>query len=148
MDTISYEKETCCRCGGTGQYSYNQVDGSRCYGCGGTGQRLTKRGKAAKAFADTLLNIRIDQVQIGQRVTHTCMGRRTTITVKSIEQTESGGAFVNGEWKSLRVTYLRGDTHEIAGGGIMVRAVPTAEQAARIMAYQANLTKSGKPRAR
>lgn len=148
MATISYEKETCCRCGGTGQYSYNQVDGSRCYGCGGTGQRLTKRGKAAKAFADTLLNLRIDQVQIGQRVTDTCMGRRTTITVKSIEQTENGMRLENGEWRALIVTHLRGETHEIAGGGIMVRATPSAEQAEQIMAYQANLTKAGKPRAR
>lgn len=145
--TISYEKETCGRCGGTGQYSFNQVDGSRCYGCSGTGQRLTKRGKAAKAFADTLLNLRIDQVQVGQRVTDTCMGRRTTITVKSIEQTENGKRLEDGEWKPLIVTHLRGETHEIAGGGIMVRAIPSAEQAEQIMAYQANLTKAGKPRA-
>lgn len=30
-------KGTCPRCGGSGHYSYNQMDGTRCYGCGGSG---------------------------------------------------------------------------------------------------------------
>lgn len=32
----------CDRCGGCGQYSFNQVDGTTCYGCGGTGHRYPK----------------------------------------------------------------------------------------------------------
>lgn len=32
----------CSRCGGSGQYSYNQIDGSRCFGCGGCGKNLAK----------------------------------------------------------------------------------------------------------
>lgn len=28
---------TCSRCGGSGHYSYNQMDGTRCYGCMGSG---------------------------------------------------------------------------------------------------------------
>jgi hypothetical protein len=31
---------TCGRCGGSGRYSYNQMDGDRCYGCGGSGKKL------------------------------------------------------------------------------------------------------------
>ena len=30
-------KGKCPRCGGSGHYSYNQMDGTRCYGCGGSG---------------------------------------------------------------------------------------------------------------
>lgn len=30
-------KGTCPRCGGSGHYSYNQMDGTRCYGCQGSG---------------------------------------------------------------------------------------------------------------
>ena len=30
-------KGTCPRCGGSGHYSYNSLDGTRCYGCGGSG---------------------------------------------------------------------------------------------------------------
>lgn len=34
----------CKRCGGSGHYSYNQMDGTRCYGCNGTGkQKMTVR---------------------------------------------------------------------------------------------------------
>lgn len=34
----------CSRCGGSGHYSYNQMDGTMCYGCRGTGkQRITVR---------------------------------------------------------------------------------------------------------
>ncbi|RUX08042.1 MAG: hypothetical protein E5V51_00280 [Mesorhizobium sp.] len=31
---------TCGRCGGCGRYSYNQMDGDKCYGCNGQGKRL------------------------------------------------------------------------------------------------------------
>jgi hypothetical protein len=34
--------DTCSRCGGCGQYSYNQLHGSVCYGCGGKGYALAK----------------------------------------------------------------------------------------------------------
>lgn len=43
-----WESEACGRCGGSGRYSYNSMDGDRCYGCGGTGLVLTKAGAAAR----------------------------------------------------------------------------------------------------
>lgn len=33
-------KGKCPRCGGSGHYSYNQMDGTRCYGCNGTGIKI------------------------------------------------------------------------------------------------------------
>lgn len=33
-------KSKCPRCGGSGHYSYNQMDGTRCYGCGGSGVKV------------------------------------------------------------------------------------------------------------
>lgn len=30
-----FESETCGRCGGSGKYSFNQMDGDRCYGVAG-----------------------------------------------------------------------------------------------------------------
>ncbi|MGK2898576.1 MAG: hypothetical protein ACSLE9_07795 [Burkholderiaceae bacterium] len=38
-----YPRKSCTRCGGIGRYSYNQLDGERCYGCGGTGRQLASR---------------------------------------------------------------------------------------------------------
>lgn len=34
---ISFDTAQCRRCGGTERYSYNRLDGDRCFGCGGTG---------------------------------------------------------------------------------------------------------------
>lgn len=34
--------ETCGRCGGTGRYSYNTMDGDRCFGCSGSKRRLVR----------------------------------------------------------------------------------------------------------
>lgn len=36
---------TCGRCGGSGRYAYNPVDGTRCYGCNGVGYRLPRLTK-------------------------------------------------------------------------------------------------------
>ena len=35
-------KGICPRCGGSGHYSYNQMDGTRCYGCNGSGISIQK----------------------------------------------------------------------------------------------------------
>ena len=35
-------KGVCPRCSGSGHYSYNQMDGTRCYGCGGSGISIQK----------------------------------------------------------------------------------------------------------
>ena len=64
LNTV-FEKEVCGRCGGSGQYSYNQVDGSRCYGGGGKGERLTKRGSAASAFYSKSLTVEADCLKVG-----------------------------------------------------------------------------------
>lgn len=37
------ERGACSRCGGSGQYSFNMMDGSRCYGCNGTGGYYVRR---------------------------------------------------------------------------------------------------------
>ena len=44
-------KGTCKRCSGSGHYSYNQMDGTRCYGCNGTGSAvLTVRAYTEKEY--------------------------------------------------------------------------------------------------
>jgi DnaJ-class molecular chaperone len=39
----------CSRCRGSGQYSYNQINGTTCFGCNGSGKMLPKIGDALKA---------------------------------------------------------------------------------------------------
>lgn len=43
--------EVCGRCGGGGRYSWNAVDGDKCFGCGGSGKRLAKITTATIAEA-------------------------------------------------------------------------------------------------
>ena len=45
------KKVTCTRCGGTGKYSFNLLDGDMCYGCEGKGYTLKTEAqiKAAEA---------------------------------------------------------------------------------------------------
>lgn len=43
------EHRTCTRCGGSGHYSYNQIDGTRCFGCAGSGKMLPTTADALKA---------------------------------------------------------------------------------------------------
>lgn len=62
------EYEACGRCGGTGEYSWNQVDGSRCYGCNGKGSRLTKRGQAAFAYSQALRTMPVECLAVGDSI--------------------------------------------------------------------------------
>lgn len=37
---------TCTRCGGDGRYSWNPMDGDRCFGCLGSGKQVNKKARA------------------------------------------------------------------------------------------------------
>lgn len=71
MSSSIYESTTCSRCGGSGKYSYNQIDGDRCYGCGGTGYKLTKRGAAANQYFRSLISKPASAIQQGDNVLET-----------------------------------------------------------------------------
>lgn len=44
-------KQTCTRCGGSGNYSYNMMEGTRCYGCSGSGFQMIDLAVVAKKQA-------------------------------------------------------------------------------------------------
>lgn len=50
-DTVITSKP-CGRCGGSGKYSFNLMDGDKCYGCGGTG-RVAMAPKGQKKIKPT-----------------------------------------------------------------------------------------------
>ena len=106
---------------------------------------------AAKAFADSILNIRIEDAQVGQTVSYidALNGRRTRITVQSINREVYGKKRVGGELIDCYAITLHGEKYKICcGAGVRVRLTPTDAEAAEITAYQNNLTKTGKPRQR
>jgi hypothetical protein len=145
------ETETCGRCGGSGQYSYNQLHGSVCYGCRGKGTRYTKRGLVAANYLETLRSKRAADVVVGDqfKVDAVCIAggmgssggwcRVTSIT----PSTTGKGICLSGILRGRPYAYHVGlDT--------VLRMAQTAEQKAatlaQAVAFQATLTKSGKPR--
>lgn len=141
MGSAIFETEHCGRCGGTGHYSYNQVDGTVCYGCGGSGKKLTKRGAAAKKFADEMLTVTIAEVG----------SRRAKIRTAFFKATFSGvavraksGVRVRGSEVTMYEPLVNGEPCGASfSGSQIVTLIPTEEEVAEISAYQDSLTKSG-----
>lgn len=141
-----FETEVCHRCGGTGNYSYNQVDGTVCYGCSGTGWQYTKRGFAArKWWKETFSNkVKASEVTIGQRIKSGSM----KFTVTEITDKE-GGYYVDGVLTPMLTFYNK--TREFglsAAPNTEIDLIPSEE--ARIASlqaakeYQATLNTKGK----
>ena len=70
--TITYQTETCGRCGGSGHYSYNSMHGTVCYGCSGRKVRLSKAGAkasaAVKAFIAANFSVPVESLKAGDRI--------------------------------------------------------------------------------
>jgi hypothetical protein len=67
-----FSVEDCTRCHGTGKYSFNQVDGDKCYGCNGSGLKLTRKAaKAWKAYqeaAEAAMVSTCGEAKVGDRI--------------------------------------------------------------------------------
>lgn len=160
---MSFETETCGRCGGSGKYSYCQMHGSTCFGCGGSGIRHTKRGAVAAARYTESLKVQLGSLVVGDvmLIDDYISGRRYFAPIVKIEVSKCSGKSLqqDGTWKEwppmLEVTtehakYGQSGIHALPS--VMVRKGHTAEfkaaRKAEAIAYQATLTKAGKPRAK
>ncbi len=103
--TLHYDMETCGRCGGTGHYSYNQIDGTVCYGCNGTKRRLTRAAKkaqaAVEAFKKERFSIAVEAVRIGDRIVYD----HTARTVVEVER--RAHAFGHGAGSGITLTFSK-----------------------------------------
>jgi hypothetical protein len=149
-NALGFEIKTCSRCGGSGQFSYNQIHGSKCYGCAGCGKQYTGRGKLVKKFWDDLCKIDPATVTVGQRI-DTGMAK---FTVASVDGLVKGGAWLkpDGTWEPSmhhQFTSTSGKQYT-AQAGYPVKLIPQGEERERMLAqalaYQDSLTKDGKPR--
>jgi len=143
-----FETTTCSRCGGSGSYSFNLMDGDRCYGCSGTGQKLTKRGAAARAFFVASQEMPVAELRVGMFLWDNTFGARAKfLPILSIAPT-SGGQLINGAVQpSVVISTSRSGLVVWAEG--TVRAVrDEAHRKALVeaaLAFQATLTQAGKP---
>lgn len=144
-----FENETCGRCAGTGKFSYNQIDGDRCYGCQGAGVRLTKRGAAAKAFYVESQQTPVAELKPGMFVWDDTFGKAAKfLPLLAIEQSGSYQQRAEGRCHYVNVKTSR--CGYLVFPDSKVRAVRDEEHRQQLiqaaLAFQSTLTKTGKPR--
>lgn len=145
LETPAYETETCSRCHGSGNYSWNQINGSTCFKCRGQKRTYTKRGYSALLYAKQLRAVPIADVKIGDRI-YWGKGGRCTVTAID-DPAPSGVRYLrDGEMiDALSITVHGRDGFKSSFGvNEEVRAGWTDEMVANVNAYQAALTKAGK----
>jgi hypothetical protein len=160
-----FEKETCGRCGGCGRYSFNQMHGSTCYGCGGKGERLTKRGAAARAVYLESCKVLARDLVVGDMIdfggvtlggTPYSRKHRIETIAPHVQRYKSGAACNDPDapWQEAHVLHLGA---MIKGVQNFITQSPDApvrkywpaeindQKIAAALAYQATLSKTGKP---
>ena len=151
-----FETEVCSRCRGTGHFSHNG-EHSRCYKCDGknSGHALTKRGRAALNYFRTMLEIPLDQVKIGDKISFPGIKQ---LTVAKIEIKKSGCTRIDTNCPNRTehpiFDYYFENAHGLVGTvqitkDAVVRRIPTPEEReeaiAKALEYQSTLTKQGTP---
>jgi len=103
---LTYDVETCSRCHGSGEYSWNAINGTTCFRCGGKGQTLTKKAAISAALVRELRKSLIEKhaadLKVGDVVRRIAWyeGEQEvpTSTVSAVEvTTEPGGWNLKGE---------------------------------------------------
>lgn len=142
-----FEHEICTRCLGGGEYSYNAIDGTRCYGCLGSGYKLTARGRAAQTYLQAMRKLPVEQVKVGDLIRYDGMVKRVFSRVTAVDAFPACQTFVNEPGMACRI--VCGEGSLVAREGDLVTmgftGAEKAEQQAKALAYQATLTKAGKP---
>jgi hypothetical protein len=156
---LGFEIETCSRCGGSGEYSYCQSYGTRCFKCAGTKVTLTTRGKAAAVFLRKLRTKTAGEVQFGEAVRIEGVPGFSATTWFKVEAIFTSllpckSRQPNGEWKEYHHYCLEGTTKKGEKTGLHafpeseVYIIPAtkeiaAAQLAEAMTFQASLTQAG-----
>lgn len=150
VDGLGFEVCTCGRCGGSGRYSFNQVDGDRCYGCGGTGLKRTKRGAAAHAFYTKSQERPFADLKVGDYVWDDTFGYKGKwLPILALDASQTHGYSEGGGVRNYYVciTTKRSAWHVFPTSSFRsVRdEAHRQELRAAALAYQDTLGVSGKP---
>lgn len=151
--TTNFETESCTRCGGTGQHSFNG-EHSICYKCDGknNGMALTKRGRAAKDYYLAKFEITAKDVKVGDIIRTNHIKQLTAVAVSVVPSNArylKDGVMVQAPDQVL----IEGLKQSIkVSPDSAVRRIPTKEEndaaIQDALAYQQTLTKAGTPRKR
>jgi hypothetical protein len=149
-----FERETCSRCGGSGEYSYCQMYGRKCFKCLGKKAILTKRGAAANDYCRLLRSRRAADLKAGDVIRDPYHG--DCVVLEIIEVAQGGTSSVGGVMTPYRLVGLDIVTSRITFGCVphdklhclKVDAAEAARTLAEALDYQDTLTKAGTPRRR
>jgi hypothetical protein len=133
--TKVFENQVCGRCGGTGHYSYNQVDGSTCFKCRGSKTRLTPRGLASQNYYNDLITIPIGDVKIGDKIIPMTFERAGVVTEVSVDS--SGVLFITVN----NCSYGMSNTSTVK---VVVVGDERQKNIDLALLFQSKLTKAGK----
>jgi hypothetical protein len=150
------ESTTCGRCGGSGRFSFNLMHGSICYGCKGRGEVLTKRGQAAQNWMNEQRMVAAEDFKPGDLLyadgfsAGSYSQPSVWARVQEVQQISGAEAgYVNQpELRCVRIVTDKGKFIGFAGGTRYRRGQSAEAKAAlraAALAYQATLTKLGKP---
>jgi hypothetical protein len=146
--SIGFESQTCGRCNGSGHYSFNMMDGTRCYGCGGSGVVYTKRGRAARSQFDLSILVPAGDAQVGW-IARGSNGKwfpiRSVETLRYTGSSRTDGVMVPYDLPGVCLTY--GKVGHIMDAATKVAAQPNIEAVREKLqaayAYQLRLTQAG-----
>ncbi len=161
---LLFEAKPCSRCGGSGEYSYCQTYGSRCFKCHGKGEVLTKRGLAAQEHFNSLCVKPASEIKVGDIIcvnSVTLDGGFFKYFAEVIEVSAPhvyGSSTVDGVKKDTVGIDITSDSkkfgrckHTTSGKSDFRLAQSKEEKIEKreaALEYQANLTKAGTPRKR
>src|SRR5690349_20778419 len=83
LPRVTFETTECTRCGGSGEYSYSPMYGTRCFKCHGGKRQLSRRGAAARKAWDAVVETMarpVAEVQVGDKV-KTSEGWDTVVSI-------------------------------------------------------------------
>jgi hypothetical protein len=155
----AFERVTCSRCGGSGNYSYCQRYGTVCFKCGGRKAVYSARGYAAALVYEALLSRPAGLIKpgmlikgIGVTVGGDVYSQWEKVTEVRPGTVEDGGHLVDGAVIPSGFIIVTNKCVHHAEADSMYRIGATAEQKERArtaaLSYMAKLTKAGKPRKR
>jgi len=144
-ETTIFESVVCNRCSGSGSFSFNLMHGSKCYGCRGHGVKLTKRGAAAATRFKELCSKPAKDLKLGDVVLFDMFFFGCWSPISEIEECGNGNIVIRGVRSKTGETvgiYL--DPNKLVE--VRQTADSRAELVAQAKAFEASLTKTGKPR--
>ena len=148
VNNAGFEVVACPRCGGSGEYSYNPMSGSRCFKCNGAKVVLSKRGSAARAFFMSLLDRPAKDVKPGELL-FKAVGISGPLAWCRVDGVRSIEDPYTGTKLDLEISRKgRSMSYRVSPDSVVRSAVNQEEITAKILQaveYQGTLNKLGKP---